>query len=122
MIFNKSGKSIRPINPFNIGNTPLEHAKTYCYLGIYFNICGSFTTAIDELRKKSLRAYFSLKRTINIKVLTPKSVCILYDALIRPIITYGCEVWLPPSQLFKVLISGSDMSHKVALQNSSRPV
>ena len=115
MIFNKSGRTIKPTKPLMLGSVVLDHSKTYCYLGIYFNLCGSFVTSLDELRKKALREYFLLKRSINIKHLSFKAVCILYDALIRPIITYACEVWLPHSKLFQVLLS--DMDHKQALKN-----
>jgi hypothetical protein len=33
--------------------------RKYCYLGIQFSLNGTFKHAIEELRKKALRAFFS---------------------------------------------------------------
>ena len=40
MIFNKTGRVIKPRDPLKFGNVEIDHSKTYCYLGIHFNLCG----------------------------------------------------------------------------------
>ena len=50
---------------FKIGNNTVEHAKTYCYLGVVFHSNGNFKSALNDLRGKALRALFGLKRVIN---------------------------------------------------------
>ena len=55
-----------------------------------------------------------MKRTVDISQLSAKAICNLYDSLIKPILTYGCPLWLPSSNLFKVM--SSDMHPKAALK------
>lgn len=114
MIFNKSGKAYNSNMRFTLGSLILGHTLSYCYLGIQLQLCGSFTLATEELRKKSLRAYFGLKGTVDISRLSFQAVCNLYDSLIKPIVTYGCPVWLPLSNLFKAL--GSQVDAKASLK------
>ena len=106
LIFNNGSRQLKESYEFHYGQQKIPSAKTYCYLGIVFSLNGSFKPAQDELRKKGLRAYFSLKKLIDIKTLTVKSIFRLFDALILPIISYGCQVWLHTTNIFKVFISG----------------
>ena len=110
MVFNKSGKSYHSDKEFSLGKVKLQHTSTYCYLGLQFNTGGTFNLATEELRKKSIRAYFGLKRTVDISSLSFKSLTRLYDSLIKPILTYGCVVWLPYSSIFKALTEVSESS------------
>ena len=71
MVFNKGGKHLLESRTFKYGDMPIPSARSYCYLGITFNLSGTFTLATDELRKKGLKAYFALKRMID---LSPKTV------------------------------------------------
>ena len=92
MIFNKTGKLFKGIN-FYLGNNQIEVTNEYCYLGITFVPCGSFSVAIKRLYDKGIKAFFQLKKfdsRNNIK-LTMK----LFDILVSPIIMYGAEVWGP---------------------------
>ena len=73
----------------------VEVVDKYCYLGIVFDRSGNFKTAINELRKKSLRALFGLKRVINKHVISFDSLLKLFDYLIKPILLYGCQVIFP---------------------------
>ena len=54
MVFNKTGRLLNSSRTFKFGTTYIPSARTYCYLGITFNLCGSFKAAADELRKKDL--------------------------------------------------------------------
>ena len=114
LIFNRSGKSYHSDLKFKFGDRVIQHTPTYCYLGIQLKTCGSFKIATEELRRKALRAYFGMKRTVDISQLSAKAICNLYDSLIKPILTYGCPLWLPSSNLFKVM--SSDMHPKAALK------
>ena len=97
LIFNKSGKLIRPNMILKIGEQIIESTKSYCYLGIIFTPSGSFTNAINELKKKAMRATFSLKRFINHKCISITTIFRLFDALILPILTYACQITFPYS-------------------------
>ena len=86
-------------------------------IGLQFNTGGTFNLATEELRKKSIRVYFGLKRTVDVSSLSFKSLTRLYDSLIKPILTYGSVVWLPYSSIFKVLTEVSENSLKKLSQD-----
>ena len=52
MVFNKGGKHLLESRTFKYGDMPIPSARSYCYLGITFNLSGTFTLTTDELRKK----------------------------------------------------------------------
>ena len=107
LIFNKSGRLIKPSTNLRIGDEVIESTKVYCYLGIVFTPSGSFTTAINELKKKALRATFALKKFINHKFISVTTIFKLFDALIIPILTYACQVTFPFSKIASSLITTS---------------
>ena len=45
------------------------------------------------LKQKGLRSYFALKKMIDLKCLKKSIVFKLFDALILPVVTYGCQIW-----------------------------
>ena len=90
-----------------LGEDIIENVETYCYLGIVFHKNGTFKTAINELRKKSLRALFGLRRNIIKSTLSIKSLFILFDSLIKPVFLYGSQVLAPHCDLTKFLIKNS---------------
>ena len=68
----------------------------YCYLGILFSLInGSFKHTIDELRKKELRAFFAIRRIVDTRALTIKTVLKLIESLVKPVAMYSYQVWLP---------------------------
>ena len=92
------------------GNEQIESTDSYTYLGVTFEKSGSFNQATQNLKHKALKATFkmlSLLSTtthINVKLLTK-----MFDSMIKPIVTYGSEVW------------ASDYLHKVIqLQDKSK--
>lgn len=105
MVFNKSGRLLNCSYGFKLGETSISPTKNYTYLGIVFSLNGSFKSAIDHLSKKAMRAYFSMKRTVNIKALNASSVLKLFDYLIKPIATYGSQIWLPSTNVCKALVN-----------------
>ncbi|KAL5264769.1 hypothetical protein ACHWQZ_G005741 [Mnemiopsis leidyi] len=56
-----------------------------------------------ELRAKALRALYGLKGNIIKDALSHKSICILFDSLIKPILLYGCQVVGPHSKTIKYI-------------------
>ena len=59
----------------------------------FFN--GNLTHIAEALYEKSLKALFSLRRKLNNFQDVPVKVQIkLFDTLIRPILTYGAELWI----------------------------
>ena len=64
-------------------------------MGIVFNPNGSFKDALEALRQKALRSYFSIKKLIDWKYLKRSSIIKLINILLVPILTYGCQIWMP---------------------------
>jgi hypothetical protein len=102
MIFNKSGHSINK-DQFMYGNVPLQLCNEYSYLGITFTPSGSFTTAINSLKDKASKAFFKIRE--NLYGSSVKCSFKLFTTLLRPILSYGCEIWAP--YLLKGLKNGN---------------
>ena len=105
LIFNKNGRLLKDSSDFHFGDTVIPSDRSYCYLGITLTLSGSLTRTMDELRKKGLRAYFSLKNLVDISELTVKTLFKLFDALILPVVSYGCQVWLPSTWMIRLALS-----------------
>ena len=107
MVFSKSAKILNCSYGFQIGDAVVEPTKNYCYLGILFSLNGSFKANMQQLSNKALRSYFSIKRMVDTRALTTKSLLKLMDSLVQPVATYGCQVWLPSTYLLRGLIDGN---------------
>ena len=95
MVFKSQGRMLNCSNGFKFGPNSIKATKSYSYLGITFNLCGSFKDAMNALRQKALRSYFGLKKLINWKYLKRSSIIKLVDVLVIPVLTYGCQIWTP---------------------------
>ena len=92
MIFNKSGKKIIS-NKFYLQGNSLELVNSCTYLGIELSTSGSMSKAIQNLTAKATKAMYKLRNSIFKTAIIPKMALRLFDTLIRPIATYGAEVW-----------------------------
>ena len=64
------------------------------YLGCVLSSSGSFTKCTQELVKSARRALFGLKVFFaKNKELLPSTQIMFFNSMIRPILSYGCEVW-----------------------------
>ena len=89
---------------FYIGNKIVEQVDSYCYLGLIIHKSGNMSQARTQLKKKAMRAIYSLKSTVNKTKLSHKSLCNLFDALIKPIALYGAPIWTPNMSLVKHIV------------------
>lgn len=94
IIFSKGKKDFSKFN-FSINGTAIEIVEKYKYLGIILYFNGNLKHAAEHLYSQSLKALFS----INPKILNSSDLNInlklkLFDTLIRPICTYGSEIWI----------------------------
>jgi hypothetical protein len=89
-VFNKCGRQTRNCR-FWLGDQLIDIVQDYCYLGIVFNISGSFKLAEKTLKEKAMKAMFALRKSLgdcNVKLCMK-----LFHTMIVPICTYGCDVW-----------------------------
>jgi hypothetical protein len=50
--------------------------------------------AIDKLTIAGKKALFALRRRCNdLSIIDPKVMCQLFNSLVRPLLSYACEVW-----------------------------
>ena len=71
----------------------MEVVTHYKSLGLTFNYNGKFTTVKNKLYDKGNRPMFALLRKSR-QVQLPIDVQLhLFDALVKPVLLYGCEVW-----------------------------
>ena len=57
-----------------------------------------------KLTQKGLRSYFSLKKLLDIRGLRKTVLFRLFDALISPVASYSCQVWLPATHAFRQIL------------------
>ena len=92
MIFNKTGRLIH--RDFFVGKSKFENVREYKYLGLLCTPSGEIKTALEDLRSRALKAYWSLKYKLgtffNRYILETMN---LFDTLIRPILTYASDFW-----------------------------
>ena len=70
----------------------LSVVSEYTYLGLKIHKSGSFMPAIKELQRKAQRAYFHTKAILKGDA-NPKLCLQLFDAMVKPILLYGSDVW-----------------------------
>ena len=95
MVFNHQGRLLKCGSTFVYRTESIQTTRKYTYLGIVFNLNGSFKDALAALRQKALRSYFSIKKLIDWKYLKRSSIIKLINKLLVPILTYGCQIWMP---------------------------
>ena len=91
MVFQKCQK-----NPhrFHLDSTDIENTHSYTYLGLNITSTGNFNLAIKDLRDKSRRALWNIKKSSNTDI--PVKIWIkIFQSIIEPIGLYGSEMWDP---------------------------
>lgn len=110
MIFNTSGRILKESYNFKLGNVSIDPVKEYCYLGVVFCINGSFKHAVNNLVAAAKRSFHHIKKIIDPRSLSVKSLLNLFDMLILPVISYGSQVWLPYTSAGKAIERGLDVT------------
>ena len=78
---------------FLFGHDILQVVDDYTYLGTVFNYNGSFKKAIDKQLNQGKKVFYALLSKIK-KLHIPLDISIeLFNQLVVPVLTYGCEVW-----------------------------
>ena len=87
------GRKLNNQYPFELNGQSLEHVSSYKYLGLVFNFNGKFNVGVKQLKDQGRRAMFALLQKCR-QLQLPVSVQLeLFNSLVRPILTYGSEVW-----------------------------
>jgi len=72
----------------------LEQVQSYKYLGSTVNSDNSIEEEIQYRITLGNKAYYANQFLFKSRLVSKKSKLKMYWSIIRPIVTYGCEVWV----------------------------
>ena len=92
--------------PFMFNGQVIERVDVFKYLGIAFHAQRGLSCAMEQLCCSARKALFALHgRCHELHITCPKLKCTLFDALVRPVLSYCCEVW--------VILGGKEAMHSL---------
>ena len=91
VIFRKGRMRNYPIFLYN--NYRIERVDDFNYLGIKFSRTGSVKKCKMKLEQKATNAMYDVLRKARKHNLSIKCQVELFDKIVKPILTYGCEIW-----------------------------
>ena len=93
VVFEKRASASTKFSWF-LKNEKLEVVPVFKYLGLHISGNGLFSKNVNEVLTSARRALFGIKRIIvkNDEIL-PKMQLDLFNSMVSPILSYGCEVW-----------------------------
>ncbi len=79
---------------FLLNGAVVERLESYKYLGFVFHATRKLTFGTDALVATARKALFAMRRRCALLgIRDPALQCKLFDTLVLPILSYGCEVW-----------------------------
>ena len=79
---------------FYFGGEEIARVDAFKYLGIVFHGTRGLSCAIEQLAVAARKALFAmLGRCRQLRIHKPDMKCKLFDCLVRPILSYACELW-----------------------------
>ena len=84
-----------PCRDFTYGGRVLTHKDSFKYLGLWFHATQrDFRLALGSLAASACKAMHAMRRRcFQLGYVHPQRMCNLFNALVLPILSYGCEVW-----------------------------
>jgi hypothetical protein len=71
-----------------------EQLNSFKYLSVELHGTNGMQAAIQRLAMLGKKAVFALRRRCaELRIFNPVLQCQLFDALVKPVLSYGCEVW-----------------------------
>jgi len=79
---------------FTYRGTTIERVQSFRYMSLELHSTSGMAVAINKLTVVGKKALFALHRRCNDLNITDLEVmCQLFDSLVRPVLSYACEVW-----------------------------
>ena len=84
-----------PCRDFTYGGRVLTRKDSFNYLGLWFHATQrDFRLALGSLAASACKAMHAMRRRcFQLGYVHPQRMCNLFNALVLPILSYGCEVW-----------------------------
>ncbi len=90
----RAGGRLSHLDKWTYNGTLLEIVSCFTYLGVLFSYTSSFSKTQQALARQGRKALFCMRKIVSqFNGLSPIVLCDLFDKLILPILSYGCEVW-----------------------------
>jgi hypothetical protein len=94
MLFVKIGKRVPKLRSVHLFGEPIKCVDTDRYLGVTLDKRLTWSTHIDQVRKKASQRLGTMGPVINRRSdLAIKNGVLLYKQLIPPLMNYVCPVW-----------------------------
>ena len=119
VVFNdpRSSKAIKKKESFLYKGEPLEIVDTYTYLGVVFERGGKWTCTKSNNIKAMRKALFAMMHRIqDLRIQAPYLLCSLFDTLIAPVVSYGCEMWAADLFRDSVYLEEAEAIHRAFLR------
>ncbi len=79
---------------FQYEGKAIEQLNSFKYLGVELHGTKGMQATIQRLAMSGKKAVFALRRRCaELRIFDPALQCQLFDALVKPVLSYGCEVW-----------------------------
>jgi len=89
----KAHKSV--CQAFQYEDEAIEQLNSFKYLGVELHNTKGMQAAIHQLAMSGKKAFFALwRKCAEPRIFDPALQCQLFNALVKPMLNYGCEVWL----------------------------
>jgi hypothetical protein len=80
---------------FQYEDEAIEQLNSFKYLGVELHDTKGMQAAIHQLAMSGKKAFFALRRKCaEPRIFDLALQCQLFNALVKPMLNYGCEVWL----------------------------
>ena len=76
-----------------VGDYIFESVENFTYLGVKFNNIRDTEEAVQDRLQAANRAFYMYAKVFRSRLISRNTKFRLYKTLIRPVLTYGCEVW-----------------------------
>lgn len=119
VVFNdsRSSKAINQQDSFIYKGEPLEVVDKYTYLGVVFERGAKWTCTKSNNIKAMRKALFAMMHRIqDLKIQAPYLQCSLFDTLIAPVVSYGCEMWAADLFRDSVYLEEAETIHRAFLR------
>jgi hypothetical protein len=80
---------------FQYEGEAIEQLNSFKYLGVELHGTKAMQATIQRLVMSRKKVVFALRRRCaELRIFDPTLQCQLFDTLVKPMLSYGCEVWL----------------------------